>query len=96
MFDLSDVISKVKKELPHTKPRLRKQTYRSMLVMKKRNHEIAEQLRIQLGNGEEDDKEISFFKKPRLHSMLKKEAPTLIELRENAYYDKLKEHGPNY
>jgi hypothetical protein len=24
MFDLSDVISKVKKELPHTKPRLRK------------------------------------------------------------------------
>jgi hypothetical protein len=38
-----------------------------MLVMKKRNHEIAEQLRIQLGNGDEGDKEISFFKKPRLH-----------------------------
>jgi hypothetical protein len=28
--------------------------------------------------------------------MLKKEAPTLIELRENAYHLRVKEHGHNY
>jgi len=66
-----------------------------MLVMQKRNREIAEQLRIQMGT-DDNNNEMIFFKKPKLHEMLKKEAPTLIELRENAFYDKVKEHGPNY
>ena len=42
MIDLSDVLKNVKSDLPNTRPRLRKQTYRSVLIMKKRNQEIAE------------------------------------------------------
>jgi hypothetical protein len=48
-----------------------------------------------MGSGD-DTNEMTFFKKPRLNEMLKKETPTLIELRENAYHDRVKEHGPYY
>jgi len=37
-----------------------------------------------------------FFKKPKLHDMLKKETPILIELRENAFHERVKEHEPNF
>ena len=45
---------------------------------------------------DENNNEMIFFKKPRLHDMLKKETPTLIELRENAFHERVKEHGPNF
>lgn len=42
LVDLTDVVPKMKRELPHTKARMKKATYRSMLLMKKRNTEIAD------------------------------------------------------
>lgn len=41
MVDLSEVVQLIKSDLPNTKARLRKQTYRSVMMMKKRNEEIA-------------------------------------------------------
>jgi hypothetical protein len=82
MVDLTDVIKRIKIELPHTRPRLRRQTYKSMLLMKKQNNEITEQLRIQQGEG---DSEYVVFKEPNLTQILRRERKTLTELNEFAF-----------
>ena len=42
MTDVIKALENVKKELPHTRPRLRKDTYRQVLVLQKRQRDFEE------------------------------------------------------
>lgn len=70
MADLTGVVQLIKSDLPNTKARLKKQTYRSVLVMKKRNQEIEAQLKMMLGSKADKD---GVFSKPRLTMMIERD-----------------------
>jgi hypothetical protein len=70
MYDLSEVVQVIKSDLPNTNPRLRKQTYRSVLSMKRRNQEIAEEHN---PFGAKDKEKEGVFAKPRINQILDKE-----------------------
>jgi hypothetical protein len=81
MADLSEVVQLIKSDLPNTKARLKKQTYRSVLIMKKRNDEIAQQL---LHMNEQSKEKKDMFSKPHVVGIIEKEGYTLADLRANA------------
>jgi hypothetical protein len=89
LTDLTEVIEKVKQELPHTRERMKRSTYMSFLKMKKEYGEIGDQL---LKAKQEDDT-TGVFDNPHLNLILKKETPTLIDIRANAFLDRIQD-GP--
>ena len=44
MTEVVQALENVKKELPHTRPRLMKNTYRNILVIQKRKRDVDDQI----------------------------------------------------
>ena len=69
-------LENVKKELPHTRPRLRKNTYRQVLVIQKRNRDLEDQMKKQgygRGGSTERAKKPHRLQDPRVNEILTRE-----------------------